>query len=237
MNNLPKIDYPMYSFKVPSLGTTHKFRPFLVKEEKLLLMAKESDTPSDMLSAIKQIINNCICDKNLDIDKFSIFDLEYLFLKIRSVSIDNMVKVAYKDFEDEKVYEFEVDLNSIEVTFPDKIDNVIKITDTSGIIMKYPSATLYDDKDFLNLEKEYMFELIIRCIDKIFSEDEVFETANYTKAELEEFLENLSMKVFEQIQVFLLNVPKIEYEINYTNSLGNERKVVLSSLNDFFTWR
>jgi hypothetical protein len=200
-------------------------------------MAKESDTPSDMLSAIKQIINNCICDKNLDIDKFSIFDLEYLFLKIRSVSIDNMVKVAYKDFEDEKVYEFEVDLNSIEVTFPDKIDNVIKITDTSGIIMKYPSATLYDDKEFLNLEKEYMFELIIRCIDKIFSGDEVFETANYTKAELEEFLENLSMKVFEQIQVFLLNVPKIEYEIDYTNSLGNERKVVLNSLNDFFTWR
>jgi hypothetical protein len=236
MNSLPKIDYPMYSFKVPSLGSTNKFRPFLVKEEKLLLMAKESDNPADMLSAIKQIINNCICDK-LDIDKLTIFDLEYLFLKIRSVSIDNVVKVAYKDFEDSKIYEFEVDINNIEVKFPEKIDNVIKITDTSGIIMKYPSATLYDDKEFLNLEKEYMFELIIRCIDKVFSGDEVFETINYTKAELEEFLENLSMKVFEQIQVFLLNVPKIEHEIDYTNSLGNERKVVLSSLNDFFTWR
>ena len=237
MSVLPKIDYPLYSFKIPSLGTTHKFRPFLVKEEKLLLMAKQSENPTDILSAIKQIVDNCLVDDKLDTNKLAIFDLEYLFLKIRSVSVDNIVKVAYKDFEDEKIYDFEIDLGQIEVKFPEKIDPVVKITETSGIVMKYPSAQLYSDEEFLNLDKEYMFELIIRCIDKIFSGDEVYEASNYTGAELSEFLENLNVKVFEQIQAFLLNIPKIEHEIEYKNSLGNDRKVVLNSLNDFFTWR
>jgi len=237
MSNLPKIDYPIYNFKVPSLGNNYKFRPFLVKEEKLLLMAKESDNPSDILSAIKQIINNCIMDTKLDIDRLAIFDLEYLFLKLRAVSIDNIAKVAYKDFEDEKIYEFDVDLNSIEVVFPKNIENNIKITEKSGIVMKYPSSTLYDDKEFLNSEKEYMFELIIRCIDKIYYEDEIYESSNYSKNELSEFLENLSMKVFEDVQKFLVNVPKIEHKIQYKNSLENDREIVLSSLNDFFTWR
>jgi hypothetical protein len=156
---------------------------------------------------------------------------------LRSFSVDNIVKVAYKDFEDEKIYNFEVNLDEVNVIFPEKVDNIIKITENSGIVMKFPPASLYSDKEFLNIEKDYMFELIIKCIDKIYYEDEVYEAKNYKKEEINEFLENLNMKVFENIQNFLLKVPKMEYTIKYKNSLGNDREIALTSLNDFFTWR
>ena len=103
--------------------------------------------------------------------------------------------------------------------------------------MRYPSSTLYDDKDFLNLQKNYLFELILRCIDSIYYEDQVFDAKNYKKEELSEFLENLDIKSFEQIQNFLLNSPKIYHKIEYKNSLGNDRTIEYSSLNDFFMWR
>jgi hypothetical protein len=235
--SLPKISYPTYKIKVPSVKKNFNFRPFLVKEEKLLLMAKETDKYADILSAIKQIVNNCSLDSNLDIDKLAIFDLEYIFIKLRSFSVENVVKVSYKDLEDEKNYEFDIDLNEVEIKYPKTTQNNIKITDTVGILMKYPSASLYDDKEFLDLDKDYLFELIIRCIDKIYSGDEIFEAKDYNRKELGEFLENLESKTFNLIQEFLLESPKLQHTINYKNSLGNEREIVLSSLNDFFTFR
>ena len=237
MSSLPKIDYAVYKIKVPSLKKEFQFRPFLVKEEKLLLMAKESENSSDILSAIKQIINNCSMDPKFDVNKLAVFDLEYVFLKLRAISVDNMVKVSYKDNEDQKVYDFEIDLNKIEVIFPEKTENNIKITNKSGIVMRYPSAELYDDKDFLNLEKDYMFELIVRCIDTIYYEDQVYSSKDYKKEDLNEFLESLDIKTFDKIQQFLLSVPRMEHKIQYKNSLGNDREIVLSSLNDFFTLR
>jgi len=237
MSILPKIEYPIFNIKVPSSGVACRFRPFLVKEEKLLLMAKESANPADILTSIKQVVNNCNVDSKLDVDKISLFDLEYLFLKIRAVSVDNVIKVSFKDNEDEKVYDFEIDLNKVEVTFPPKVDSNIKISETAGIVMRHPSAALYDDKEFLELDKDYMFELIIRCIDKIYDGDEVYECKDYKKSELSEFLEGLSVKTFESIQNFLINTPKMEHKIQYKNELGNDREIVLSSLNDFFTWR
>jgi hypothetical protein len=148
-----------------------------------------------------------------------------------------VVKVSYRDSEDKKVYDFDINLDEVKVNYPKKLDNKIKITPQSGIIMKYPSASLYDDTDFLNLEKDYMFELIIRCIDSIYFEDQIYECKDYKREELNEFLENLNIKTFEQVQNFLLNVPRMEYKIIYQNELGNDREIVLSSLNDFFTWR
>jgi hypothetical protein len=125
----------------------------------------------------------------------------------------------------------------VEVKFPKKMENVVKINKTTGLIMKYPSASLYDDEEFLNLEKDHFFQLIIRCLDKVYQNEEVYEAKDYTIAQLEEFLENLDIKVFEKVQEFLINVPKLDYRINYKNSLGNDREIVLSSLNDFFIWR
>jgi hypothetical protein len=233
---LPKIDYPLYNIEVPSLKKEYKFRPFLVKEEKILLMAKESENSADSLAAIKQVVNNCLID-NIDINKLAIFDLEYIFLKLRAVSVDNNVKLSFKDSEDNKVYDFDINLDDVKLTFPEKIEKIIKIGDTTGITMRYPSASLYDDKEFLSLEKDYMFELIIRCIENVFDGDEVYDIKDYKKKEIEDFLENLNIKTFEAINNFLTNVPRIEYVIEYKNSLDMERKITLNSLNDFFTWR
>ena len=237
MSELPKIEFPIYTITIPSLKKGVRFRPFLVKEEKLLLMAKESQNQSDILVAIKQIINNCVLDKKLEINKLALSDIEYVFLKLRAVSVDNIVKVAYKDTEDNKIYEFEVDLNEVEVISPENSNSNIKITENAGVIMRYPAASLYDDEEFLKLNKDYMFELIVRCIDKVYLGEEVYDAKQYKKKQLDEFLENLDIKTFENIQKFLLNSPKIEHVIKYKNSLGNDREIVLNSLNDFFTWR
>lgn len=232
--SLPKIDYPLYNIEIPSLKKEFRFRPFLVKEEKLLLMAKESDNNSDILSSIKQVVNNCSMDNNFDINKLAVFDLEYIFLKLRALSVDNKVKLTYIDNEDGKTYNFEVDLNDIKVKFPEKINNNIKLTEKSGILMKYPPASLYSDQDFLNLKKDHMFELIIRCLDKIYEDDSIIELKQYSNKQLTEFLDNLNIQTFEKIQEFLLSVPKIEYVIKYKNSLDNDREIILNSLNDFF---
>jgi phage regulator Rha-like protein len=237
MSSLPKIDYPIYTIEIPSTKQKARFRPFLVKEEKLLLMAKESENSSDILTAVKQIVNNCAIDPNFDVDKLAIFDLELVFIKLRSFSVDNVIKVAYKDLEDEKIYNFEIKLDDVEILFPENTEKNIKITEKSGIVMKYPSSTLYDDKDFLNLQKDYLFELIIRCIDSIYYEDQVYDVKNYKKEEISEFLENLNVKTFDEIQKFLLNAPKIYYKIEYKNDLQNDRTIEYSSLNDFFMWR
>lgn len=234
---LPKIDYPIYKIKVPSMGKDQQFRPFLVKEEKLLLMAKESSNPKDVLGAIKQVINNCCMEKKLDVNKLTIFDLEYVFLKLRAISVENTIKVSYRDTEDNNVYDFDVDLEKVEMIYPEKVSNVIKITEKSGITMKYPAASLYEDDEFLNLESDQLFELISRCIESVYYEDNVYTTDQYKKEELSEFVESLDIKTFESIQTFLLSAPKMEYRIKYKNSLGHDREIVLSSLNDFFTWR
>jgi hypothetical protein len=237
MTKLPVIQHPIFNIRIPSLKKEYKFRPFLVKEEKLLLMAKESQSETDIFTAIKQIVQNCSLDQKLNIDKLTIFDLEYVFLKLRSISVDNIVKINFKDFEDSKVYEFDVNIEEINVIFPEKINNVIKINEKTGIIMKYPSASLYSDEEFLNLDKDYLFELIIRCVDKIYNGEEVYEAKDFSKKDIEGFLENLSVKVFEQVQLFLTSSPKLEHIINYKNSLGNDRKIVLNKLSDFFSLR
>ena len=200
-------------------------------------MAKESENDMDIFAAVKQIVNNCSLDKNLDINTLPIFDLEYLFLKIRAFSIDNIVKVGYKDPEDNLVYEFEIDLNKVEVNFPEKIIDKIEINETAGMIMKYPSASLYEDKEFLQTENNHYFELILRCVDKIYVGEDVYEVKDISKKELEAFIENLNVNVFKQVNDFLISTPKIQHVIKYKNKSGTEREIFLNSLNDFFTWR
>lgn len=235
---LPKLPYPIHDIKVPSLDKVYKFRPFLVKEEKILLMAKESEEATDILIAIKQIITNCSLEENLDIDELCIFDLEYIFLKLRALSVDNMIKVSYIDNEDDKVYDFEINLDDVEVVFPEEeVDNTIKIDENSGLVLNYPSASLYSDNDFLYSGSDHMFNLIVRCVSKIYNGDEVFEATDLQIEEIENFLDSLDLKTFNKIIDFLSNTPKIEHELSYINSLDKPRKIILRSLNDFFAWR
>ena len=233
---LPKIDYPIFSLTIPSTKKEIKFRPFLVKEEKILLMAKTSEQEKDMILAIKQVVNNCAIDK-IDVEKLALFDIEYLFLRIRSQSVNNIVSVTYKDNEDDSNYEFDIDLNEVEVVFPEKQEKIIPLSETSGIVMKYPEASLYDDKEFLESGEEVFYQLVLRCIEKIYDEENVYDIRNHSLQEVADYIENLDVKTFEKIREFMVNQPKMSYVINYKNRLGNDRKIELTTLSDFFTLR
>ena len=234
--SLPKIEYPLFKIEIPSTKKKVTFRPFLVKEEKILLIAKASELDSDILIAIKQVVNNCVIDP-IDVDKLSLFDLEFVFLQIRAQSVNNIVNVSYRDTEDEQVYDFEIDLNEVTVKFPEKLDNKIEISGTSGIVMKYPEASLYEDKDFLSSGDEAFYQLILRCIEKFYDEESVYDAKQYSLKEIEEYVENLDIKTFDKIRDFILEQPRLSYEITYKNKLGNDRKIELTTLSDFFTLR
>jgi len=235
---LPKLTHPMFDVVIPSSKKKIKIRPMLVKEEKILLMAKTSDDPSDILSAVKQVVNNCIVDSDVDVEKLALFDVEYIFVKIRSYSVSNVSKVSYRDNEDNKVYDFDVDLDKVEVVFPEKTDTNFAINDTMGIIMKYPQASLYSDKEFLNSSAEQVLDnLILNCIDKIYDGDTMLDPKTFPKEELKEFIENIDVNSYDKLRKFFNSLPTLQYKISYKNEMGNERNIELNSLTDFFTLR
>lgn len=235
---LPKLTHPMFDVVIPSSKKKIKIRPMLVKEEKILLMAKTSDDASDILSAVKQVVNNCIVDSDIDVEKLALFDVEYIFIKIRAYSVSNISKVSYRDNEDNKVYDFEVDLDKVEVVFPEKLDMNFAINDTMGIIMKYPQASLYSDKEFLQSPAEEVLDnLILNCIDKIYDGDTMMDPKTYPKEELKEFVENIDVNTYDKLRKFFNSLPILQYKITYKNENGNERNIELNSLTDFFTLR
>lgn len=235
---LPKISYPTISITVPSTKNTYAFRPMLVKEEKLLLMAKTSENDGDILAAIRQVVNNCATDPTFNIDKIPLFALEYLFLKLRGFSIGDEIKVSYRDFEDNEVYSFVVNLKQVEVRDAGSADGKIAITDKSGLVMSYPSASLYADDKFLsNLDEDAFYKLVVKCIDKIYDGDAVYESKDFSEADLLEFLELMDIKSFEKIRDFMAKIPTLYYKIEYTNKMDNKRTIELTSLSDFFTLR
>lgn len=234
---LPKIDQPLFEVKIPSTGKKILFRPFLVKEEKLLLIAQQSGEDTDVIRAIKQILKLCVADEGFDVDKLTTFDLEYLFLKLRAKSVNNVVKLSYRDNEDNKVYDFELDLDSIEVEMPEGVDSTIKLTDSLSMVMKYPSASITDKIKQFDSEVELMTFFIINCIDTIMTAEELYPASEYSDKELEEFLDQLPVNSFEKIRAFFEKMPKLYHKIEYKNELGNDRSIELNNLKDFFMWR
>lgn len=232
---LPKIDQPIFDMTIPSIGKNITFRPFLVKEEKILLIAQQSGNDTEVIRAIKQILNNCILI-DIDLDSLAIFDIEYMFLKLRSKSVNNIVKLSYRDTEDGEVYDFDLDLDTIEVTMPDNINSKIEINENVGMTMKYPSASITDRmKDFDN-EVDLMTFFIINCIDTIYDEDNVYVAADFTEEEISEFLDGLNVKSFEKIREFFESIPRLYHKIEYKNSIDSDRSIELTSLKDFFMW-
>jgi T4 bacteriophage base plate protein len=235
---LPKIDYPTINIAIPPENKVYMFRPMLVKEEKLLLMAKVSEDDTDILQAIKQVVTNCCIETSLDVDTFPLYALEYVFIKLRGFSVGDVISVSYRDLEDNKSYDFTVDLNKVEIKFPEGIDKIIKITDTSGIVMKYPSAGIYSDKTFLKAEgEETFYRLVVRCIDQVYDAENVYEGKDFEEDAILEFLEYMDIPSFEKVREFMLNLPSLYYKIEYTNSNGNARTIELKTLSDFFTLR
>jgi len=239
---LPKLLTPAFSITIPSTNKKSSFRAMLVKEEKILLMAKDGEDEGDILQAIKQIVNNCSLDEKFDIDKLTFFDVEYIFLNIRAFSIGSKIKVSYRDNDDNKVRDFEVDVSKVKIVFPEYHDfkkpYSVKINANTYISMKYPPSTLYSESIYKNLtENEILDLLLISCLDKLYEGDSATDISSHSKEEILEFIDSLDIQSFEKIKQFVLDTPKLEYVIEYVNDNGKERKIVLNSLTDFFTLR
>ncbi|NDH49142.1 MAG: hypothetical protein EBY41_01080 [Proteobacteria bacterium] len=231
---LPKLKHKLFDLTVPSTKQEIQFRPFLVAEEKVLLLTQEG-TPKEVMDSVRQVINNCIVTEGVFVENMTTFDLEYIFIKMRARSINNIVELTYRDLDDDKRYEVTVDLDEIEVKYDDTHTNKIDIDDNLGMIMKYPSADLSTIVEDGVDEVESFMRILRHCIDKIWEGDEVHEVSQYTEEEVVEFIESLDVKTFQKIQTFFDTMPKIRHEVSYTNSLGTEKTIPLTSLADFFT--
>lgn len=232
---LPKIDQPLFELTIPSTKQKVTFKPFTVKEEKLLLIAQESGDDVSIIKSMLQIVNNCVTDQGFNCETLATFDLEYAFLKIRAKSVNNIVKVAYKDNEDEEVYDFEIDIDELEIEIP-AVDNKISVDGNIGIVMKYPPARIIQDaKEFEN-NIELMTFFIINCIDTVYDKAGVYEFNDYTNEEKSDFLDSLPVNAFDKIKDFFEAMPKLHHVIEYKNSLGNDRKIELNNIKDFFPW-
>lgn len=234
--SLPKIDVPIYETKIPSTGIAAKFRPITTKEEKLLLMAKEGGETSDVLSAVKQIVNNCLLEPKGVIDELALFDLEFLYIRIRAVSISNKLKLSFRDNDDEVTRDFTIDLEKIEVSFPEKDRRNIPVNKKVKIELRYPPASLYDDKAFLETTGEKVYsQLAVRCVNRIYDGANIsYDWKTGKVEELTTWIDDLPVEVYDQMKEFFLNLPTLKHEIVYTNKKDAERKIVLTTLNDFF---
>ena len=234
---LPKIDVPIYELTVPSTDEKIKYRPFLVKEEKLLLIAMESGENSDILRAVKDIVDSCTFNK-MKIGNMPMFDVEYIFLQIRSKAVGEVSTLRVLCLDDMKTYaKVEVDLNEIEVQVTDAHTNKIELTDKMGVIMKYPTVDSFVENKIDDISPANMLDVIITCIDKIYDKkgEEVYDAKDSTKQELIDFVEQMNTTQFADVQKFFDTMPSLTHEITVKNpKTKKESKVTLNGLNDFF---
>ena len=236
---LPKIATPTYELELPSTGDTVTYRPFLVKEEKVLVIALESEDNKQITNAIKAVLKSCVLTKGIKVEKLPTFDIEYLFLNIRGKSVGEELDVNVICPDDEKTtVQVSIDLDDIQVVKNDEHDNKIKLDNNLMMELKYPSLDQFIKNNFEFDEKNAMaqsFELIATCIDKIYTEDEVWASADCTKKELNEFLESMNSSQFKGIENFFETMPKLSHTIEVTNPKTKVKsEVVLEGLASFF---
>jgi hypothetical protein len=234
---LPKLVVPEYELQLPSSKETVKYRPFLVKEEKILLVAMETGEEKDMINAVKSIIKNCTNLKTR-VDNLATFDIEYLFLKIRSKSVGEVSTVLVTCPDDgETQVPVEIQLEDIEVIWPENHSRTIELTDTIGIEMNYPALDTFVKLNFTgdNITVDNIFDLAVTCIDKIYDGEELHEAKNCTKKELLEFLDGMKSDQFQKLQTFFSDMPKLEHDVEVENpKTGVKSTVKLEGLGSFF---
>ena len=236
---LPKIAAPTYELELPSTEETIQYRPFLVKEEKLLVIALESEDTKQITTAIKTVIKNCILTKGIKVENLPTFDIEYLFLNIRGKSVGEELDVNIICPDDGATeVSIMINLEDIEVQKNDDHEKKIKIDDSIMIEMKYPSLDQFIKNNFDFNKRNAMdqsFELIASCIDTIFTEDEAWSTADCSKKEITEFLESMNSSQFKGIEKFFETMPKLSHTVNVKNPKTKvESEVVLEGLASFF---
>jgi len=236
---LPKISTPTYELELPSTGKPIKYRPFLVKEEKLLVLALETEDTKEISNAIKAVLKNCIQTRGIKVESLPTFDIEYLFLNIRGKSVGEEIQVNLIAPDDgETSVPVTINIDEIKVNKSEDHTNQIKLDDNLMMEMKYPSLDQFIKNNFDmsgNVGIDQSFELIASCVDKIYSEEEVWVAADVTKKELVDFLEQMNSIQFKQIEKFFETMPKLSHEITFTNPKTKvENTVVLEGLSSFF---
>ena len=236
---LPKIATPTYELELPSTGKTIRFRPFLVKEEKVLLLALESEDTKQITNAIKAVIKNCISTKGIKVESLPTFDIEYLFLNIRGKSVGEEIEVNLICPDDEVTeVKAKINIDDIKIQKNDEHSNVIKIDENIMMEMKYPSLDEFIKNNFDFSEKNQMdqsFDLIGSCIEKIYTNEEVWVTADCTKKEVTEFLESMNSSQFKDIETFFETMPKLKHTVTIKNpKTEKENEIVLEGLASFF---
>ena len=234
---LPKLTTPTYELEIPSTDEKIKYRPFLVKEEKILMMALESKSEKDITQAVKDIVSECTFNK-VNIDNMPMFDVEYIFLQVRSKSVGEVSKLKLLCPDDKKTYaDVEVDLNEVKVQVGEDHTNKIDLGNGMGIIMQYPSIDSFKDSGIRDINASNMLEVISTCILQIYEEEgkKVYNSKDQTSKELTDFIEQLNTKQFKDVQKFFDTMPKLKHEITVKNpKTKKENKVTLTGLNDFF---
>ena len=228
---LPKIKHPTYNFTIPSTKKNVNVRPFTVQEEKILLMAKSSDKTEDIVESVKQIIRNCIIDP-VDVDQLATFDIEYLFVKLRSKSIGEVVDLVYKDPDTEEEIKFKINLEDVEVKYDPDHSNKIMLNNDVGVVMKYPTLNDVKQVEMESDDENSILNVLINCIDKIFDDEKVY--SDFSKDELIDFIDNLPIESMNEIKKFFDTMPVLIHNVTLTNKNGDTREITLKGLNSFF---
>lgn len=236
---LPIIETQTYELTLPSADVKVKYRPFLVKEEKILLQAMESEKQEEIVQALKDIVSACTYGK-INADELPTFDLEYIFLQIRSKSVGEVAKLRVLCPDDKKTYaDVDVDLSKIEVQVDDSHTNNIVIDDEKkiGMIMKYPTLSSVSSNTDLSkgLTSKTIFDMLRKSIYEVYQGEQTFKASDYSEDELQQFIESLDSKTFKKVQSFYETMPKLMHEMEITNpSTKVKSKVTLQGLSDFF---
>ncbi|MDC3266486.1 gp26 family baseplate hub assembly chaperone [bacterium] len=230
---LPKISQPVFQLTLPSNGKVVHFRPFTVREEKILMMAQESGEKKDIINSYKQLINNCAIDP-IDVDKMASFDLEYFFIQLRSKSVSNISKVQVKDQDDGEMYEVEINLDKIEIVKNDQISNNVKLTEDVGIILKYPTFNVLAGINDTEDKMDTTLAILRGCIDQVYEGEEVHDTANYSVSEMNDFILSLNKAQIEEIQKFFEAMPKLVYNAKYLDKEKQLKQLKIEGLDNFF---
>lgn len=232
---LPNLNQQTFELTVPSTDEKIKFRPFLVKEEKILLQAQESKDSLQLAQALKTVIRNCTFD-SIDIENYPSFDLEYIFLNIRAKSVGEVAELKVKCPDDNETFaNVKIDLTKINVEVDVEHTNKIELTDKSGVIMTYPTMDTLLSSNFENPTADDMLVIIAKCILQVYDGDTVYDKADTTDEERKEFLESLTQEQFKKLQDFFQTMPKLKHIVNVTNPKTKKRgKVTLEGLRSFF---
>lgn len=231
---LPKVAAPKFECTLPSDDTPIKFRPMLVKEEKILLMAQQSGEQKDIINATIDVVQSCIETEGIDIANRAMVDLEYVFINIRAKSVGNVIDVKINDPDDGNSYEVKVDIDDLEIIKPEKINNKIDLGEGLGVILKHPSMKQISNISGNGSATDAIFDVIIASIDKIYDENDVYEASDHSKQELDDFLSSLSSSQFKMLQDFFETIPKISKKVSYQRKDGSTKEMVLEGLSDFF---